>query len=36
LPTALVVLAGLLLVLLAAHELFAGRLGLPQVERTQA
>jgi VWA domain-containing protein len=36
LPTGLVVLAGLLLVLLAAHELFAGRLGLPQVERTQA
>lgn len=36
LPTALVVLAGLLLVLLAAHELFAGRLGLPQVERTHA
>jgi len=36
LPTALVVLAGLLLVLLAAHELFAGRLGLPEVERTPA
>jgi hypothetical protein len=31
-PRDLVVLAGLLLVLLAAHELFAGRLGLPQVE----
>jgi hypothetical protein len=36
LPTGLLVLAGLLLVLLAAHELFAGRLGLPQVERTPA
>lgn len=36
LPTSLVVLAGLLLALLAAHELFAGRLGLPQVERTPA
>ena len=36
LPTGLLVLAGLLLVLLAVHELFAGRLGLPQVERTPA
>jgi hypothetical protein len=35
-PTGLILLAGLLLVLLAAHELFAGRLGLPQVERTPA
>jgi len=35
-PTGLLVLAGLLLVLLAIHELFAGRLGLPQVERTPA
>jgi hypothetical protein len=36
LPTELILLAGLLLVLLAAHELFAGRLGLPQVEGTRA
>jgi len=36
LPTGLILLAGLLLVLLAAHELFAGRLGLPQVEGTRA
>jgi len=36
LPAGLVMLAGLLLALLAAHELFAGRLGLPQLERTPA
>ena len=36
LPTEFLVLGGVLLALLAAHEHFAGRLGLPRIRRQQA